>query len=315
MRIAIVGLDLTTTAIARALNATSGDFSIVGHDPDEERVQRANQMNAIDSSHWNIPAACEGADLIILSISLNEMEQILQALAPDLSSTTVIIDVGLLKRPAARLAQEILGDDASRFVGCSLTTSAMSSAYEDPSTTSLEGAIFRIAADSGVTGRALDVASNLAAAIGAEIEYIDLAEHDGLMAATVQLPYVCALGLAQALAEEEGSRERSRAVGAECLALASMLISDGAPSAEELLTNANNLTHWIERQVESLGQLHELLREGNREKLQEQIDKLKAVAEEWLQEEPAGNREDDQRPQSFWRQMLLGRLGNRRSEK
>ncbi len=317
MQIAIVGLGITTTAVGKALKNTSDDFAIMGHDPDEELVKRAKQVSAIDDSHWNLPTACEGADLVILAVPLAELERSLEAIAPDLGKNTVIIDLGLLKRPAWALAQDILGDAATRFIGCSLLLPNASMDRLENLTDLPGKVIFRIAAEPTTASRTLDMASNLAAAIGADIEYIDPSEQDGLIAATVQLPYLCAVGLTNVLAEKDGIQERSRAMGSECLALANLLLANRTISVNGLLENAENLRHWISREIAELQTLLNLLEREEQVALQNSVARASETAKKWSGTDCLAQESetDEPRPGGFWRQMFLGGLADRRDDR
>jgi prephenate dehydrogenase len=73
-RITIVGCGFTGTAIALALRTLYKDVEIVGHDKDQSNTQRAAKLKAIDRSNWNLPAACENAQLIVLAIPFGAIE-------------------------------------------------------------------------------------------------------------------------------------------------------------------------------------------------------------------------------------------------
>ncbi|MFO7917987.1 MAG: prephenate dehydrogenase/arogenate dehydrogenase family protein [Anaerolineae bacterium] len=116
MNLTVVGLGLVGTSVGLALKGVSDDISIMGHDADADKVERAQELGAIDKSHWNLLSACGEADLILLDMDLEEMETTLEALSGEIGEGVVIVDTFALKRPVLELARRLLSDDV-HFVG------------------------------------------------------------------------------------------------------------------------------------------------------------------------------------------------------
>ena len=70
MNLTLVGLGMVGASVGLALKAATSEIPIMGHDPEPRLVQRAKKLGAIDKSHWNLLAACEQADIILLDLSI-----------------------------------------------------------------------------------------------------------------------------------------------------------------------------------------------------------------------------------------------------
>jgi prephenate dehydrogenase len=301
MKITLVGLDQVGTSIGLALKAVSDAFEIVGHDPYPARSKRALKLRAVDSTHWNLISACEGAELVLINVSLPEIAPTFQALGKELTTPTTLIDTTAVKRPVMALAQQHLA--AHAFVGGHLIAPAMIAEHE-PSAELFQDGLFYFIASKGLPAAALDRASNLAEALGARPSFVDAAEHDGLMAAMAQLPLLTNLAVLQALVADSGSHDRSQAAGALQAALGR---PPAVSCAEELVANADNLIYWLDQVVAQLGALRAVLAQGEVPPLVAELESVAARLDLWGQTEQEAPAEVA-RP-SIWRTMFLGNWG------
>ena len=196
-----------------------------------------------------------------------------------------------------------------RFVGGHLLLSPRAPAGDEPSAEGIRGATFYLVARPGTSAAALGVATNLAVAAGAAPRYIDAAEHDGLMAATCQLPAVAAAGIASALATDAGRHERGGSFGPELAALRSLLAGEQDPAA--LLSNGENLLYWIDRYVVELQRLRRLIADGERATLAQGLAEAAENVARWTEGETEGSPSPS--GEGGLRALLLGGLGRSRS--
>lgn len=311
MKIAVVGLGVIGTSMALALKAAlreSSEVEIVGHDPDGERVKRARSLGALDKSHWNLPASCENADLVLLDLSLEEMETTLAAIGDYLKEGCVVLDTSPLKHAALEMAGRLLPAHVA-FVGGHPVSQALARSAE-PAAALMQGAVFYLVVSESASRETLAMASNVVEAVGARLHFIDAAEHDGLMAASAQLPLVCALELFSALQATAGARERIQAVGSELAAMGSMLVPGGLPagaSARALLANRENLLRWLDAYAAELAQVRVCVEAGDTPALERHLNAALETCATWLAgasaEEPTSGAAE---PSSAWRSMFLG---------
>lgn len=305
MKLSIVGLRTTGTLVGLALKAATSEIPVMGHDPDPERVKRASRLGAIDKSHWNLLTACDGADLILLDLSLDQMEPTLAALNDELGEKTVLLDTCPIKRPVVEIAQRVLSAP-SRFVGGHLVTRTSGGNGEAFDVAAVKKAAFYLVALPDTAPDALDMAANLALAIGAKPQFVDAAEHDGLVAATSQLVLLSALVLADTLTDQHGERDRQGAVGAEYAALA-LVLSQTQMTPLELLSNRDNLVRWFDALSARWATWRRALVDDDKA-LGDKVERVTAVCDEWLQGEAT---EPEAEPTLGWREMLLGRRSPR----
>jgi prephenate dehydrogenase len=110
-RVAVLGLGLIGGSLLQAIRQTG--IEVVGYDID------ASTAAAASASGFPVAptdaAAVHGADLVVLAMPLPEVRGALASVAPHLSPSAVLTDVGTLKRPVVEAARELIPQ--ASFVG------------------------------------------------------------------------------------------------------------------------------------------------------------------------------------------------------
>lgn len=311
MQLTIVGLGVVGTSLGMALKATNADIVIMGHDPETEHVKRAKKLGAIDKSHWNLIGACEHADLLIFDLSLEEVEKTLEALQGYVKQGAIIVDMAPVKKPVLEAAQRLL--PKVPLIGGHVVSPRLLTADAEPSAELVSGATFYIVAAEDVTPAALDTATNLAAAVGAKPQYIDVQEHDGLVAATLELPLLSALALMRAITESAGWQDRVKSVGGELATVGTTLVNAPPGMMDLVLSNREDVLRWLELYTQRIDELRQLIADQDGKKLGEMLDESVAAYLEGLSHgEQARPQADLPGSGSYLRSMFLGRLGEPR---
>ncbi len=306
MNITLVGLNTLGLSMGLALKAASSEIPIVGHDPEPLRTKRAQELKAVDRTHWNLISACENADLVVLALPLGELEHTLRALGPELAEGTVLLDTQPATRRALALAAEILPPHLTLIGGHPVAPRL--TAQAQPSAELLREATFYLIASPQASAKALDLASTFAEALGAKPHYSDADEHDGIMAAALYAPALAALAALQVLQAPQGAAERAQASGPALSALAELCAP--AADARSIEANADLLLPRLDALVDALRDLRVLLATGEAEALARAVKQARDTTEEWLR--PPQNQDARAEGILSWRQLLLG---GRRSRK
>ena len=171
---------------------------------------------------------------------------------------------------------------------------------------------------------ALELASSLVESIGAQPLYMDAAEHDGIMAGVEQLPQLLAVALVHMLAGAPGWGEAKRLAG-RTFAQG----TDTGRSAAHLFTalkanQANILPRIVQFERELAAWKQWLASEpatGAENPLQQALTDAVNEREVWEGQalikswDPSPQVGVDAQPSGFLRQMFMGNLGNKKSDK
>ncbi len=174
-KLTIVGLGATGHSLGLALRAALADVEIVGHDRDPDASLAAKQAGAVDSTHWNLVSACDGAAVVMLALPTRECRSTLEALREELAPGTVVTDTAPLKLPLVRWASQHLPPTVHFVGGHPLA------GVDPPRASAFSEATYCLTPTPDTDPEAVAVVSRLVESIGARPAFTDPSEHDGLM--------------------------------------------------------------------------------------------------------------------------------------
>ncbi|KHO66233.1 bifunctional prephenate dehydrogenase/3-phosphoshikimate 1-carboxyvinyltransferase [Pseudomonas flexibilis] len=206
-RLVVVGLGLIGGSFAKGIRATGLFREVVGVDLDAESRRLAVELGVVDRCEAELAAACQGADVIQLAVPILVMEKVLAQLAKLELGQAIITDVGSAKGNLVRAARQAFGHMPSRFVpGHPIAGS------EQSGVTAANPKLFRrhkviLTPVAETDPDALALVGHLWRALDADVEHMDVAHHDQVLAATSHLPHLLAYTLVDSLAKRNENLE------------------------------------------------------------------------------------------------------------
>jgi len=295
VQITIVGLGQLGASVGLALGSRGTDFHRVGHDKEPETAKTAQKKGAIDDVKYNLPAAVREANIVRLSLPVNEIRATLEVIAPDLPEGAVVMDTAPLQRSVAEWAREIL-PEKRYYVGLVPAINplylhrieiGLDAAEEDL----FEGGIVMLATLPGVPEEAVKVATDLIETLGSTPLFADMAETDGLMASTHIAPQLVAAAVLNALVDQPGWKEARKLAGRPFAALTSALVYQDEITAlgEAALLNRENVARVLDVVIGSLQGLRNDIANGNQEHVSERLELALEGRRRWLGERLQGD--------------------------
>lgn len=307
-RVTIVGCGFTGTAIALALRNLYKDIEIVGHDKDQSNTQRAVKLKAIDRSNWNLPAACENAQLIVLAVPFGVIEPTLRAIAPDILPGAIVTDTCSTKAPLAAIVNKYLPAHAAY-----ISSDIIFNPVKAPATQKIEtlaadafiGAAWTLTPISA-TPDSVDAFASLVTAIGAKPIFMDAAEHDGLRLSVDSVPTALSSALLLAITSDSAWRERQWLAGS---AFDAATVNVDATDAEEiagvLVAQKEAAVHWLNQIMLQLMEMRDVIELGRSDKLTELLTQARERREQWTSDWHTG-RDQGYQPVDVKKPSLLG---------
>lgn len=327
-KITIIGLGTTGASMGLALQKEEGNFTIVGHDRDPDAAREASRIGAVQRTDWNLHNACDGADLIILAVPLSELGELFGHIKEDLKAETVIFATVNVLRPAIALAKEHFGPETHFvaghpvLVGIGAPLSKRADLFDEVP--------FGLAPGVHTEPSAVQLASDLIERMGAKPLFVDIDEHDGIVAATEQLPQLMAIALMRLSTQSAGWREARRLAGrrfaraTETDASAAQLYGALIANREALLQRIDQLRAELLTWRELLGAEDAASTNGEKDAkdpLLTALEEVVAAREIWeaqaflkrWEDAPTSAVTDESK--GMFRQMLFGNMmGGRRSK-
>ncbi|MEE8283642.1 MAG: prephenate dehydrogenase/arogenate dehydrogenase family protein, partial [Alphaproteobacteria bacterium] len=96
-RVALIGLGLIGSSLARAIKRHGLAGEIVGHARSKETREVALGLGFIDRAAVTAAAAVKGADLVVIAVPVGVTGAIAQEIAPALGAGAIVTDVGSVK--------------------------------------------------------------------------------------------------------------------------------------------------------------------------------------------------------------------------
>lgn len=291
-RIAIIGIDLISASVAYALQEHEETMEVVGYDSDPAVADLAKVRGAIDDVHRKPGPTCRGAELVIVAKPLAEIENTFAAISPHLEHGAIVTDTAPLKAPVLRWAENLLPERVS-FVGGHLIPNPAViglralKGLDDADADLLNKALYCFTTSPNTSGTAIDVCSWLAYAIGADPFFIDVNEHDGLLAGVEGLPDLLTVALLRATVDTPGWEEMRKFAGRR-FATATEAVDNVKARHPSLFLNRENILRRLDGLIEELTHLRRMLAQGDEEALETTLAEAVDGRSRWMRERRKG---------------------------
>lgn len=212
MKLALIGVGLIGGSMAAALRASGAADEVVGFDADAAALQAGARHGILTRTAASAADAVRGAQLVVIATPVGAMRAVLAAIAPALSESAIVTDVGSTKGSVLADARAALAGAFARFVPAHPIAGG-----ERPGVQHADGALFRgrwviTTPVADTDAAAVAQVEALWRAAGARLRRMSPDEHDRIFAAVSHLPHVLAFALVDMIARSPRADD--------CLALA-----------------------------------------------------------------------------------------------
>ena len=258
----IVGLGLIGGSLGLAVRQSNLGYRVVGHDRDHEAATKARKIGAVDAADWNLPAALDGADVVVIATPAQAVESVLRDIAPHLKPGCLVTDVASTKSRVLAWADEILPVGVS-FVGGHPMTGKETAGIGSAEAGLFVGATYCVVAGRRADQATIDRVAALATGIGARPFFVDAAEHDSYVAAVSHLPFLMSTALVNLTAGSAAWPDLSRLAAGGFRDVTRLASGDPVMHRDICLTNQESILHWLDRLAGELGDLARQIRAGD----------------------------------------------------
>ncbi len=300
IQITIVGLGQIGSSIGLALGKHETTFLRVGHDRDPEVADKAQKIGAVDRTMLNLPSAVREADVVVLSLPMDQIRDTLGFIAQDLKEGAVVLDTGPVKEAVAMWAGELL-PPGRYYIGL---TPVINPEYLHATDRGVEAArddlfkqgLLAIATPPGTVSEAIKLAADLARLLGAVPLFVDPLEIDGLMSATYIIPQLLAAALLNATVDQPGWHEARKVAGRAFAEVTGPIaqLSETSPLLTSAILSRENVIRSLDGVIASLQAMRSDLAQGDADALQNRLERALRGRGEWWQQRQAANWEEAQ---------------------
>lgn len=288
VQITIVGLGQLGTSIGLALAGQRDLVYRVGHDREFSIARQAERMGALDKVMINLPAAVHEADIVLLTLPMDQLHGTLKVIKDDLREGAVIMETGPAKADFAAWAAELL-PEGRYYVGL---TPAINPEYlleigqgvESARADLFKQGLIGIVTPPGVPSDAIKLAADFVQLLGARPFFTDLLEMDGLLAAAYILPQLMSAALVNATMDQSGWREARKFAGRAYVRASAAIESDSTSASLSCaaISNRDNVLRVLDNALAALRALRDDLDQGNLSSLEQRLSHARQARQEWL---------------------------------
>ncbi|HZU86031.1 MAG TPA: prephenate dehydrogenase/arogenate dehydrogenase family protein [Anaerolineaceae bacterium] len=318
--ITVVGLGQVGTSIGLALAQHKQTIVRWGTDREPTHAQKAQKLGGFDKIFYNLPEAVAQADVVILTLPVDEIRETLKLIVPELKEGATIIDTSPVKLGVAAWAKEVLLPDRY-FVSMTPTINPEYLLGQDQDAARADlfnNSVMVITSLPGTDASAMDLVSDLTVLLGAKPYFADPYEADGLLAGSHIAPRLVAAAMVRAVAGAPGWREGKRVAGQAYAALTAPVVKGGEMKGfgEAAQLNRENVSRVLGEVMVALQEMRTCLDKGDRRSLMELLEETAKMNEDWWSERQSGEwKEDIRKVETPTLSQVLGRLIGARPKK
>jgi cyclohexadieny/prephenate dehydrogenase len=201
-RVALVGLGLIGSSIARAARHLNLARTIVAIDASDAVAQRVLELQIADEATTDVAAGVKDADLVILCVPVGVVGAVAQAMKPGLKAGCIVSDVGSVKASVVAQVQPHLPSGVP-FVPAHPVAGTEHSGPDAGFSTLFHNRWCILTPPEGTDAAAVSRVQVFWSAMGSNVEVMTPQHHDLVLAITSHVPHLIAYNIVGTAADLE----------------------------------------------------------------------------------------------------------------
>ena len=273
-QVSVIGLGLIGGSIAAGIKQQGLAASVCAWDANTTSLTLGLDLGVIDSIAEDIHEATARADLIILAVPVQSMEQVLRDI--DLKDQ-VITDVGSVKGVTVAAARRVFGELPENFIpGHPIAGS------EKQGVLAADPNLFRrhkviLTPEESSNPAAIASVEKLWSALGADVVRMSASHHDDVLAQTSHLPHLLAYALVDTLSAGGDSLEVFEYAAGGFRDFSRIAASDPTMWSDVFQANKAPLVQVLDQYLLKLEMLKQLIESGDVDQIKDLLSRAKTA--------------------------------------
>jgi prephenate dehydrogenase len=283
-RLCIIGVGLIGGSIARAARQHGLCSNIVGYgrELDQQNLQTAKQLGVIDSYTLELADAVQDADCVVIATPVASIESIFALLKPLWSDNTIYTDVGSTKGSVIAAAERVFGAVPGNLVPAHPIAGAEQSGVTASINDLFQNKRLIITPLSNTNPDALQKIQCFWERLGSLVSVMDVAHHDGVLAATSHLPHILAFALVDMLGHKDEQSEIFQYAAGGFRDFTRIASSDPTMWKDICTANKDEIIPLIEQLKGELDKIQRLLETNDSQQLFETFTYARSARQRFL---------------------------------
>jgi prephenate dehydrogenase len=259
-QVSVIGLGLIGGSIAAGIKQQGLASSVCAWDANAASLALGHDLGVIDTIAEDIHTATVKADLIILAVPVQSVEQVLRDIE---LKDQVITDVGSVKSVTVEAARRVFGELPKNFIpGHPIAGS------EKQGVVSADPNLFRqhkviLTPEEASNPAAVAKVEKLWQGLGADVVRMSVPHHDDVLAQTSHLPHLLAYALVDTLSSGGDSLEVFEYAAGGFRDFSRIAASDPTMWSDVFQANKGPLVHVLDQYLLKLEMLKQLIESGD----------------------------------------------------
>jgi cyclohexadieny/prephenate dehydrogenase len=277
-RVALIGLGLIAGSMSLAMRRHGLAGHVAGHARTEQTRAEAQRINLVDSVHATAAEAVRDADLVVLAVPVGAMGAIAAEIAPHLKPGCTVTDVGSVKQAVVDAVSPHIPPGVQFIPGHPLAGTEHSGPHSGFATL-FQNRWWLLTPLPDTDTAAVDRLRALLTGMGANVDDMDVARHDLVLAVVSHTPHLIAytmVGVADHLRRVSQS-EVIKYSASGFRDFTRIAASDPVMWRDVFLTNKDAVLDILGRFTEELFVLQRAIRMGDGPHLQDYFTRTRAI--------------------------------------
>lgn len=276
-RVAIIGLGLIGSSVARAVKQAMPGVRVTGHDADQWTRERAVEIRLCDDVADQPGSAVIDADLVILCVPVGAMGDVAAAIAADLPADAIVSDVGSSKQSVADALSKAL--PGATIIPAHPVAGTENSGPDAGFASLFHGRWCILTPPEDAPEIAVERLKIFWEKLGAEVEIMDARHHDLVLAITSHLPHLIAYTIVGTASDLEGvtQSEVIKYSAGGFRDFTRIAASDPVMWRDVFLNNKDAVLEMLQRFSEDLTALQRAIRYDKGDELEQLFTRTRAI--------------------------------------
>ena len=270
-QLGVIGCGLMGGSFALALKRAGLVKRVIGYSKSPSTTEKAKKLGVIDQAAESALLAVSGSDIVLIAVPVSATEATFKAIRHLIEPGVLIMDVGSTKRDVVDAARRVLKDNIASFVPAHPIAGKEVSGIAHADATLYNGRQVILTPLPQTNPELVQKATDVWAAIGAQVLRMTPENHDGAFAAVSHLPHMLAFAYFNSVARQPAGRDYLSLAGPGFRDFTRIAASDSTMWRDVLMSNREEVLKQSMRFRHTLEAMEHALKSGNIEALEDMI--------------------------------------------
>ena len=280
-QLGVIGCGLMGGSFALALRRAGLVKRVVGYSKSPSTTEKARRMGVIDQAAESALMAVSGSDIVLMAVPVAASEATFRAIRHLIEPGVLLMDVGSTKRDVVDAARRVLKEALPNFVPAHPVAGKEVAGIEHADATLYQGRQVILTPLPQTEPSLIQSATDVWAAIGAQVLRMTPENHDAAFAAVSHLPHLLAFAYVNGVAGQPAARDFLSLAGPGFRDFTRIAASDPTVWRDILLANREELQKQSKQFRQALDAMEYVMSSGNADALEELIRAASSARGGW----------------------------------